>query len=80
MSKQYKLRDYINYLTENNISRNDFKRLLSSRPIIIKVNDEHVVDFDGLINSKKSFPNSFNDFMDYQDFIDDRDKSINDLL
>lgn len=82
MSKQYKLRDYSNYLKENNISLIDFKRVLSFRPRIIKVNDEHVIDFDGQVVIFKYFnlPKSFYDFMNYQDFIDDRDKSINDLL
>lgn len=67
--------DYSNYLKENNIPLIDFKRLLSFRPRIIKVNDEWIIEFDGF-----DLSNSFNDFMDYQDFIDDRDKSISDLL
>lgn len=68
MSKQYKLRDYINYLTEN-------KQSVSRDTFITRVNDEWIIEFDGF-----DLSNSFNDFMDYQDFIDDRNKSISDLL
>lgn len=68
MSKQYKLRDYINYLTEN-------KQSVSRDTFITRVNDEWIIEFDGF-----DLSNSFYDFMDYQDFIDDRNKSINDLL
>jgi len=68
MSKQYKLMDYSNYLTEN-------KQSVSRDTFITRVNDEWTIEFDGF-----DLSNSFNDFMDYQDFIDDRNKSISDLL
>ena len=71
MSKQYKLMDYINYLTEN-------KQSVSRDTFITRVNDEWIIEFDGF--QVVNLPKSFNDFMDYQDFIDDIDKSISDLL
>lgn len=60
--------DYSNYLTENkqSVSRNTF---------ITRVNDEWIIEFD-----RFDLSNSFYDFMDYQDFIDDRNISISDLL
>lgn len=63
--------DYINYLTEN-------KQSVSRDTFITRVNDEWIIEFDGF--QVVNLPKSFNDFMDYQDFIDDIDKSISDLL